>query len=701
MFAVTIRRLLSLKIAVIFPLILGLLGVCSTSLAESSTATEPSIEIPDDMSRRMFEEAAYVKAQFHEQARTLFSRTPVGFDFDTLKRVQRWFIRLPMALPGFVEKLHEQSRLLGFVGSMIVLAFLIVLLYSLIGRKRVFQRLESSAKPLTQTIPDNLLPIVQSVFKIIAASLLPALLLGTFYLVKALTTYEAAGFLVIGHYLTLWTFGALIITSLQELLTRDHLPIPPHYGITLFRISRIVVLFILVNLAIFNSAKVFNLPSDILALIKFLINLAIVFSLVFLMFKKEAILGILPDLPYSSYQILTRGFKRLYTPVMAGTFITGLLWSFGYHALCKFIWIKTWAVLGYLILMSVVYHYLWTSLKQWHSKKDDTDETAQLLYRALRSVVLLSTVTITVLGTLQLLGLFSPLQRIISFTLLKIGNAPLSLWTIFKALFILLIFIYLSKLIRAYFDYKIFPSVGLEEGLAYSINTIIGYFLIILGFIYALKVIGLDLRFIMIFAGAIGIGIGFGLQNLASNFVSGFIIIFGRKIRKGDWIQVGDTLGFVQEVTLRATKVRTRDNVEYLIPNSDLTANTIVNHTLSDPEIRIHIPVGVTYKANPVQVTDILLTCAHSNSSISKRRKPNVWFKAYGESSIDFVLLVWIDVRKISEEDVKSQLYYAIFSALADAGIEIPFPQRDLHIRSDATKNTIVPENQNPPKETN
>jgi small-conductance mechanosensitive channel len=145
---------------------------------------------------------------------------------------------------------------------------------------------------------------------------------------------------------------------------------------------------------------------------------------------------------------------------------------------------------------------------------------------------------------------------------------------------------------------------------------------------------------------------------------------------------VGDTRGNVQEVGLRATKVRTRDNIEYLIPNANLTGGTIVNYTLSDPTIRVHVPVGVSYSSNPKEVEAILLKAAEGNERISKVKHPEVWFSGYGDSSLDFILLVWIDVRRVMENSVRSELYFTIFEDLAEAGIEIPFPQRDLHIRS-------------------
>jgi small-conductance mechanosensitive channel len=194
--------------------------------------------------------------------------------------------------------------------------------------------------------------------------------------------------------------------------------------------------------------------------------------------------------------------------------------------------------------------------------------------------------------------------------------------------------------------------------------------------------VGLDLRVLMVFAGAIGVGIGFGLQSMAANLISGFALIFGGKVRRGDWIQVGDTLGVVTDIFLRATRVRTRDDVEYLIPNAEFISGTIVNYTLNSPMVRIAIPVGVSYEADPAKVKAILLKCARKEPLATQHKMPQVRFVSYGDSSIDFELLVWIDVRKVARRRIRSRLYFAIFEALKAAGIEIPFPQRDLHLRS-------------------
>jgi small-conductance mechanosensitive channel len=281
-----------------------------------------------------------------------------------------------------------------------------------------------------------------------------------------------------------------------------------------------------------------------------------------------------------------------------------------------------------------------------------------------------------------MLGLLNPLQRIMSFPIFRLGDTTVTFWLIVMAILILLAIVYVSRLIQSYFDYKLYPSFGVDPDLGYALNTIFKYIALGIGFLVALNILGINLRFFLVFAGAIGIGVGLGLQNMAANVISGFSIIFGGKIRKGDWIEVGSMLGEVTDIYLRATKVRTRDNIEYLVPNSNIISNMMVNNSLSSPLIRIDLPVGISYSADPRQVEKILLAAAENEPLVDKTHMPAVRFVEYADNSINFELLVWINVRKTPRRKVRSNLYFVIFEELAKAGIEIPFPQRDVHIRS-------------------
>jgi small-conductance mechanosensitive channel len=657
----------------------ALLGGGSEEGGQESSKERRGISFPaDEMEEGLWEAAAEVS----EQARSLLGRRPLGFDLGTIDRLQDWTIGLPMEIPKLVEHVMEQSRLLGFVGSVIMLAFLVAVFYSLFGQHKVLGRLEKAVEPLRSYIPEAFYPYFLSLMKIVVASLMPLVLFGAYSLIRAFISYDAPWFQITGTLFMLWAVGALLINMLREALTRDLFPIASSHGRSIFRVARLVLLYILASFAIFLGAEAFQIPEDFLALLGFVLSLTIVLASLLLLMKKKAILGVLPELPYKGYQVFVRGLTRYYFPAIFLTFLTGILWCIGYHDLCLAIWRMTWAVIGAFLGIMVVYHILNGWLRQWSRKKGAADDAAQTLYQSLNSLLLYVTVITLLVVTLNLLGLSYPVQRILSFPVLKIGGSPLSLWTLLKAALILVAFVFFSGLIRAWLDYRIHPSMGVEEGLAYAINTFLHYTLLTLGFLVALRAVGLDLRVLMVFAGALGIGIGLGMQNTAANLIAGFSIIFGRRLRKGDLLQVGDTVGYVREIGLRATKVKTLDNIEYLVPNAELTANTIVNYTLSDTLVRVHVPVGVSYSADPKQVEKLLLDVAKNNPDVLQGNPPQVWFTEFGDSSLNFELLVWTDVRKVGALKMRSDLYYALFEALAEAGIEIPFPQRDLHIRS-------------------
>jgi small-conductance mechanosensitive channel len=676
-----LRYFLFVAIALAILQCLGL-GSLVMALEEEQPAEPPAISVPEDMEKVIGQEVVREREYLKAQARSLFERTPLGFDFKTIGKLWGWIMKLPSNIPMLIQHIREQSRLLGLLGSVIVLAFLIAVFYSFIGRKKVLQRSERVAEPLRDRMPGAFYPYFLSLLRIIVASLMPVILLAIYSLIQLFINYRVPWFLLIGKILKLWVIGALVINLMGESLTREIFPITPRYGLSIFRVGRVIALYIIISIAVFWGFEAFQISEDLLALLKFLISLSIVFALLILLLKKNSILSLMPDLPYKSYRVFVKSLERVYYPAILLTFITGLLWCLGYQILCKVLWTKTWAVAGFFLGIMILYHIIRGWFRRWYERKETTDEAARFLYKALLTLLLYVTVTVVLLVTLKLIGLLHPLQRVMSFPVVTIGQSPLSLWTLVKAIFVLLTFLLFSRLLRSWLDYKIYPAIGVDEGLAYAISTFLNYSILAFGLLFALRTLGLDLRVLMVFAGAVGIGIGFGLQPMAANIFSGFTLVFGRRIRKGNWIQVGDTIGAVQEVGLGATRVRTRDNIEHIIPNADLTSKMITNYSLSDPLIRVHIQVGVSYKSNPSEVEKVLLDAAVRNPDVTQRRKPEVWFKEYGDSSLNFELLVGIDVRKVTENRVRSELYFTIFQAFKEAGIEIPFPQRDLHIRS-------------------
>jgi small-conductance mechanosensitive channel len=627
-------------------------------------------------------EAARVGEELHTGARSLFARTPLGWDLGTIDHIVQRITSIPRNVPAILQEIREQSRLLGIAGSLFILALISAALYSLFLQKRVVRWMEHWLQPTAEWIPEEIFPYFVALVRVGVCALVPLILLASFSLVYAFVPYRADWWLFIQKVLILWAVGAVAINLLREILFHGLFPVAPNYGKILFQICRIVIIYILTALAVVEGAEAFGVRTDVQAFIRFIISLTIVCALIPLLLKKGPLLSLLPNLPYRYYQGFVRLLDRYYFPVIFFTFLTGLLWCFGYRDFSRTLWIKTWAVAGSFVLIMIAYHILNGRLKKWIDRHETQDEEAIFLFGSLRSLLMYATVVATILIAFNLLGFLAPIRRMLSFPFLRLGGAPLSVWVVLEAVLILVAFIYVTRLLQAYLTYKIYPALGIDSGLAYVLNTFLRYLGLFIGVLFSLGVVGIDLRIFMVFAGAVGIGIGLGLQSMASNVISGFSLVFGRKLRKDDWIQVDNTRGVVTDIFLRATKVRTRDHVEYLIPNADFISKTFVNYTLSSPTIRIRIPVRVSYRSDSEQVRRLLLEVAARHPEVNGDKEPEISFSACGESAIEFELLVWIDIRQISEWRIRSRLYFDIFEAFKKAGIEIPLPQRDLHIRS-------------------
>ncbi|MEB3355273.1 MAG: mechanosensitive ion channel domain-containing protein [Synechococcales bacterium] len=229
---------------------------------------------------------------------------------------------------------------------------------------------------------------------------------------------------------------------------------------------------------------------------------------------------------------------------------------------------------------------------------------------------------------------------------------------------------------------RVLEFAGISSGSQEAIAALTRYTLVALGTVVVLQVWGLDLSSLTIIASALGVGIGFGLQNIARDFGSGLVLLFERPVQVGDFIEVGDFMGTVDRIGARSTTVKTLAQVSVIVPNSYFLENQVINWSHDNPLSRISIPVGVAYSANPNQVRDILLQAGRDHSRVVKMPQPQVFFKGFGDSSIDFELLVWI-MEPNRQPMIKSELYFAIFDLFHQHGIEIPFPQRDLHLRTD------------------
>lgn len=268
------------------------------------------------------------------------------------------------------------------------------------------------------------------------------------------------------------------------------------------------------------------------------------------------------------------------------------------------------------------------------------------------------------------------------YTFFKIGGLDISPIFLVKAAIFLALLIALSHLVQRVLLSRVLRHIHVSEGAQFALGRFATYFLFLGGLFIGLQSLGLNLNSLLVFGSALGVGVGLGLQNVVSNFVAGLILLIEQPIRMGDRIETEGAQGDVVRIAARSTWVRTNDNVIRIIPNSNFINNPVTNWTANDPTVRVNIPVGVGYRSDPDKVRTILLQAAIANRDVLPQPAPDVIFTDFGDNSLNFTLRVWTSSRAHTATVLKSELYFDLFSRFREAGIELPFPQRDLHLRS-------------------
>ncbi|MDL4841002.1 mechanosensitive ion channel [Aquibacillus sp. LR5S19] len=267
----------------------------------------------------------------------------------------------------------------------------------------------------------------------------------------------------------------------------------------------------------------------------------------------------------------------------------------------------------------------------------------------------------------------------------SIGNVEITVFLIIIAVLIISFANRTSKVITKYLLPRVYDRYQLDRGVQFTFNRMFHYSIMAIAFIVSISTVGIDLSALTVFAGVVGVGIGFGLQNIASNFISGIILLFERPIKVGDRVIVDDIIGDIERINMRATVIRSINNEHIIVPNSYFLEEHVVNRSYSDPKMRLTIPIGVAYGTDVEKVRLMLLQVASDEAKESETMildpEPFVNFVGFGESSLDFELFVWIS-NPNAVLTTQSNINFRIYRILADHQIEIPFPQRDLHIKS-------------------
>ncbi|AML52131.1 mechanosensitive ion channel family protein [Falsihalocynthiibacter arcticus] len=295
--------------------------------------------------------------------------------------------------------------------------------------------------------------------------------------------------------------------------------------------------------------------------------------------------------------------------------------------------------------------------------------------------------TAWVIAALNVLKLLNPLIGFLDSLAINMGDARLSLFTVIKGATILVLLIWIASVFSRFVQSRLNMSKDLTPSVRSLIAQAVKIGLFFTAVMVAMNIVGIDLTALAVFSGALGVGIGFGLQAIFSNLVSGIIMLVEGSIKVGDFVELESGLrGEVREINTRATLITTNDNIDILVPNSQFINNPVVNWTLRDSIRRIRVPFGVAYGSDKDLVKKAALEAANATPHLLSgkgSKPPEVWLMKFGESSLDFELVVWLTPQAVKRPStVVAAFNWEIETALRKYGIEMPFPQRDLHIRS-------------------
>jgi small-conductance mechanosensitive channel len=275
---------------------------------------------------------------------------------------------------------------------------------------------------------------------------------------------------------------------------------------------------------------------------------------------------------------------------------------------------------------------------------------------------------------------FQRVKDFLDIPIFAVGAFELSLWTALYLVVLALLLVFLANRLRHWISGRLLARTQLDVGARQAIGSLVQYMVVLLGLLVVIQTAGIDLTTLNVLAGAIGLGVGFGLQNIANNFISGLILLVGRPIKVGDRIEVAGVEGDVMLISARSTTVVTNDNIAIIVPNSKLVSENVINWSHTDRKVRFKIPVSVAYGSDAREVERVLLEVARADPDVLEEPAPSVRFMEFGDSGLAFELRAWSSTLVHRKGLLISNLNFAIYDRFAEAGIEIPFPQRVVHL---------------------
>jgi small-conductance mechanosensitive channel len=287
-----------------------------------------------------------------------------------------------------------------------------------------------------------------------------------------------------------------------------------------------------------------------------------------------------------------------------------------------------------------------------------------------------------ILASLYIFHLIDPWHRFLQNINFQLGHVQVSLLHVQRAVILLLALYWVSKNLRIFFHFWLTVKSGLTPAVQILLHRLGSIFLFSACVVIVLHYLGLDLTVFALFSGALGLGLGFGLQKVFANLVSGFIILADKSIKPGDVIQLKDTYGWINFLGSRYCSVVTRDGIEHLIPNENLITGEVINWSYSQNLVRLRVPVGVAYGADLEKARELMLAAAAENRRVLKDPRPACLLTGFGDNAVNLEARMWINDPQNGIASVKSDLFWGIWQRFRDHGIEMPYPQRDVHLKS-------------------
>ncbi len=283
---------------------------------------------------------------------------------------------------------------------------------------------------------------------------------------------------------------------------------------------------------------------------------------------------------------------------------------------------------------------------------------------------------------LYLLDWLAPSLQMLEAAAVQFGDTRFSLLNLLVLLGVAAALLLLGGLCAGIVERRLMDMQELSIGLRVGMAKVVRFVLVLIALLVALNAVGINLTSLAVFSGALGVGLGFGLQRIASNFISGFILVMDRSIRPGDVITVGESFGWVQQLNARYVVVRNRDGVDTLIPNENLITSEVINWSFADTTVRLKVPVQISYKDEPAEAMALMVDMARGCPRVEQLPEPVARLMGFGDSGIDLELRVWIKDPQEGINNIRSDLNLGIWKVFKQAGITIPYPQRDVHLRT-------------------